>query len=219
MAMHKGRFITFEGPEKSGKSTQAKLLSAYLKSMGYKTIFIREPGSTKIGEKIRKLLLDKRHTDMSSMTEMLLYVASRAQLVEERVRPAIKKGYIVLCDRFGDSTLAYQGFGCGLDIAAIKRICSLATGGIKPDMTFLLDSRASYENLKYHKTPDRIELRPDAFHSRVRRGYFVLARLEPRRIKIIRVAEDKSVTQAKIRKMVDKCLLKTSSDKKAPYLF
>ena len=211
-----GRFITFEGPEKSGKSTQAKLLSAYLKSRGYNAIFIREPGSTKIGEKIRKLLLDKRHADMSSMTEMLLYVASRAQLVEERIRPALKKGCIVLCDRFGDSTLAYQGFGCGLEIETIKRICILATGGIKPNMTFLLDSRTSYANLKHHRSPDRIELRPDAFHSRVRQGYFVLARQEPRRIKIIKVAGDISVTQTKIRKMVDKCLLKTSSDKKAP---
>ena len=147
---------------------------------------------------------------MSSMTEMLLYVSSRAQLVEERIRPALKKRRIVLCDRFSDSTIAYQGFGCGLDITTIKRICSLATGGIKPDMTFLLDSRTSYENLKYHKSPDRIELRPDAFHSRVRRGYFVLARQEPKRIKIIKVADDISVTQAKIRNMVDKCLLKTS---------
>ena len=205
-----GRFITFEGPEKSGKSTQAKLLSAYLKSAGYNTIFVREPGSTKIGEKIRKLLLDKKHTDMSSMAEMLLYAAARAQLVQERIVPALKKGCIVLCDRFSDSTLAYQGFGCGLDITTIKKICSLATGGIKPDMTFLLDSRTSYANLKNHRSPDRIELRPDAFHSRVRRGYFVLARQEPRRIKIIKVAEDISATQVKIRKMVDACLLKTS---------
>jgi len=205
-----GRLITFEGPEKSGKSTQVKLLSAYLESRGYNTIFIREPGSTKIGEKIRKLLLDKRSTDMSSMAEMLLYAAARAQLVEERIRPALKNGCIVLCDRFSDSTMAYQGFGCGLEIETIKKICSLATGGIKPDMTFLLDSRTSYENLKHNKTPDRIELRPDAFHSRVRQGYFVLARLEPRRIKIIQVADDISVTQAKIRKMVEKCLSKTS---------
>ena len=205
-----GRLITFEGPEKSGKSTQVKLLSAYLESRGYNTIFIREPGSTKIGEKIRKLLLDKRSTDMAFMAEMLLYAAARAQLVEERIRPALKNGCIVLCDRFSDSTIAYQGFGCGLEIRTIKKICSLATGGIKPDMTFLLDSRTSYENLKHNKTPDRIELRPDAFHSRVRQGYFMLARLEPRRIKIIRVADDINVTQAKIRKMVEKCLSKRS---------
>jgi len=122
-----GRLITFEGPEKSGKSTQVKLLSAYLESRGYNTIFIREPGSTKIGEKIRKLLLDKRSTDMSSMAEMLLYAAARAQLVEERIRPALKNGCIVLCDRFSDSTMAYQGFGCGLEIETIMGVSCSAT--------------------------------------------------------------------------------------------
>ncbi len=212
--MNRGKFITFEGPEKSGKSTQAQLLSEFLKREGFDTIFLREPGSTKIGEKIRDILLDTSHSEMSEMTEMLLYMSARAQLVDEIIKPAIKKGTIVLCDRFLDSTLAYQGYGCGLDKKAILSVGKLATFGLKPDLTFLLDFWASSENLKNQKMPDRIEMRPDAFHSRVRKGYFDMALKEPGRIKIIKVEENQDDTQAKIRGIVLKCLLQKSSVKK-----
>src|SRR5512135_3228290 len=108
--MKKGVFITFEGPEKSGKSTQAKLLCAYLKKKGFKTLFIREPGSTPIGEKIRRVLLDKKNLEMALTTEMLLYMAARAQVIQEVIVPALKEGAVVVCDRFLDSTIAYQGY-------------------------------------------------------------------------------------------------------------
>ncbi|MBI5873043.1 MAG: dTMP kinase [Candidatus Omnitrophica bacterium] len=214
--MKRGLFITFEGPEKSGKSTQAGLLSGYLKGLGFKTIFVREPGSTGIGEKIRGILLDIKHTEMSEMTEMFLYMAARAQLVSEVITPALKKGYIVLCDRFLDSTLAYQGYGCGLDKDVIIKAGRWATSGLEPDLTLLLDFWASSANLKNHKSPDRIEMRPSAFHQKVRRGYFQLAKKQPRRIKVVQVERTKEQTQAKIREIVSTCLLKISSAKTAP---
>ncbi len=205
--MKPGKFITFEGPEKSGKSTQAKLLSEHLKAEGYKVIFLREPGSTEIGERIRQILLDTRHQGMSEMTEMLLYMAARAQIVEELIKPSLKKGFIVLCDRFLDSTLAYQGYGCGLDKNSILSVGRLATSGIRPDLTLLLDFWACSENLKNHKAPDRIEMRPHSFHDKVRRGYFELAKKFPRRIRIVKVEDKIETTQDKIREIVLKCLL------------
>lgn len=212
----KGKFITFEGPEKSGKSTQAKLLCVYLKKRGYPAVFVREPGSTRIGEKIRKVLLDKKNTEMAEEAEMLLYMAARAQLVAEVIRPALERGSIVLCDRFLDSTVAYQGYGCGLDIGLIKEVGRLATGGLAPDLTLLLDFSKSSAHLKNHKSPDRIESRCDAFHRKVKRGYFKLAGKEPGRIKIVTVAGDRNETQRLIREIVEQCLLKRSSAKRTP---
>jgi dTMP kinase len=207
----KGRFITFEGPEKSGKSTQAKLLGAYLKKCGYKTLLIREPGATSIGEKVRDILLDKKNLEMTLSTEMLLYMAARSQLIEQVIRPALQKGVMVLCDRFLDSTIAYQGYGGGLDKEVIRRVGAFATGGIRPDLTILLDFWRSAEHLKNHGAPDRIEMRSEAYHRRVKKGYFALARREPRRIKIVRVAESRQETQRMIREIVGQCLLKRSS--------
>jgi dTMP kinase len=189
----KGRFITFEGPEKSGKSTQAKLLSAYLKKRGYETLLIREPGTTSIGEKVRRVLLDKKNLEMSLATEMLLYMAARSQLIEQVIRPAL------------------QGYGGGLDKEVIRRVGVFATAGIRPDITILLDFWRSAEHLKNHDAPDRIEMRSEAYHRRVKEGYFALARREPRRIKIVRVAESRQETQRRIREIVDQCLLKRSS--------
>ncbi len=210
--MKRGIFITFEGAEKSGKSTQARLLCAYLRRRGRKTLFIREPGSTVIGEKIRRVLLDRRHDRMSVPAEMLLYMAARAQLVEEVIRPALAKGVVVVCDRFLDSTIAYQGFGCGLGVDVLRRIGRIATGGLTPDLTLLLDFRQSGQHLKNEKARDRIEARPDAFHRRVKRGYIVLARRSRRRIKVVRVRDDVRATQAHIRVLVDTCLSMRSSD-------
>jgi dTMP kinase len=211
----RGVFITFEGPEKSGKSTQAKLLSDYLESLGHKTIFVREPGSTKIGEKIRQILLDNDNDEMGLLTEMLLYSAARAQLIEEVIEPALDKGTVVLCDRFADSTLAYQGYGGGLGLNLIKQAGRVATGGIKPDLTLLLDFWQSAQHLKNQQEPDRIESRPEAYHERVRKGYFALARQEPGRIKVVRVRESRNDTQKEIRKLVHRCLSKKYSDKKS----
>lgn len=199
----KGKLITFEGSEGSGKSTQSELLCGYLNTQGFDVLHLREPGGTNISEKIRRILLDSRNGSMSAVCEMLLYMSSRAQVVDEVIKPAITQGKVVICDRFLDSTLAYQGYGLGMDITLIKKIGDFVTQGIKPDLTILLDVSLK-KGLGYranHK--DRIEQRPLAYHSCVRKGYFQLARLEPERIKVIKVDEDKSVTQKKIRNLVD----------------
>lgn len=207
----RGMFITFEGPEKSGKSTHARLLEKYLRGRGYATLFVREPGSTRTGERIRRILLDKKAQGMSVFCEMLLYMAARAQLADEAIRPALEKGVVVLCDRFLDSTIAYQGYGCGLDIAVIKEIGSRIVGDLTPDLTLLLDFCESTHRLRRTSSRDRIEMRPDAFHRRVREGYRRLSREEKGRIKIVSVLSDKSQTQDSIRKIVDICLSRKSS--------
>ncbi len=202
----KGKFITFEGSEGSGKSTQSKLLYQYLKRKGFKVVCLREPGGTKISEKIRKILLDSKNDSITPMSEMLLYMAARAQLVSEIIKPALKNGKIVVCDRFLDSTIAYQGYGLGLDIQLIKCIGEFVTSGIKPDLTIFLDLPLK-KGLKHRQhSKDRIEKRSLAYHSRVLKGYFKLAALEPKRIRIVKVDKDKNKTQAEIRKLVDRFL-------------
>ncbi|MDD5005274.1 MAG: dTMP kinase [Candidatus Omnitrophica bacterium] len=204
----KGKFITFEGPEKSGKSTQAKLLKKYLSKKGFSCLFIREPGSTTLGEKIRKILLDKRNTHITHTAEMLLYMAARAQIINKIIEPALKKGQIVICDRFLDSTIVYQGYGLGMDISLIKEIGEFVTRGIKPDITILLDLGAKESLFKENHKKDRIELRSRGYHNKVRKGYLALAEKYPRRIKIVCVQDNVFSTQKEIRKVVDKCLLK-----------
>ena len=197
----KGKFITFEGSEGCGKSTQSRLLYQYLKNKGYNVVYLREPGGTKIGEKIRKILLaPKNH--ISPICETFLYMAARAQLVSEIIRPALSKRKVVICDRFLDSTVAYQGFGLGMDIKFIKYMGNFATEGINPDLTILMDLplKSGLAHRKYSK--DRIERRSLTYHSRVRKGYLELAHLEPKRIKVVKVDTDKNKTQEKIRKLV-----------------
>ncbi|OGX18875.1 MAG: dTMP kinase [Omnitrophica WOR_2 bacterium RBG_13_44_8b] len=201
----KGVFITFEGSEGCGKSTQSKLLYEYLKKKGKRVIYLREPGGTGISEKIRDVLLEPRN-HISGECEMLLYMAARAQLVEEIIRPALDKDKIVICDRFLDSTVAYQGYGLGMDIGFIKKIGRLTTCGITPDLTILLDLPVK-KGLQHRKSnKDRIERRNLAYHLRVRNGYLALARLEPKRVKIVAIEKDKSVTQSKIRKLADRVI-------------
>ncbi len=202
----KGKFITFEGSEGSGKSTQAKMLLKYLKRRKIPAILIREPGSTKISEKIREILLDTKNKSMCDEAEMLLYMAARAQLVKEVIIPALKKGKVVICDRFLDATICYQGYGAGLDIEFIKKVGRFSTGGIKPDLTFLLDIDTKEGLRRAGKYKDRIEQKNLPYHKRVRKGYLHLQRLEPKRIKLILVAENKTKTQATIRKFIDKLL-------------
>jgi len=200
----KGLFITFEGSEGCGKSTQSRLLYAYLKSKGYPAVYLREPGGVVISEKIREILLDCKNKFMSPACEMLLYMAARAQVVTEIINPALLKGKIVICDRFMDSTVAYQGFGLGMDIGFIKAVGNFATTGIKPGLTFFLDLPLK-KGLEYRKScRDRIEERSLAYHKRVMEGYRRLAHLEPKRIKVVKVDKDKLITQGKIRQI---CLL------------
>ena len=202
----KGKFITFEGSEGCGKSTQSMLLYRYLKGRGFKVVYLREPGGTKVSEKLRKILLDPKNDSLTPMAEMLFYMAARAQVVSEIIKPALKKGNIIICDRFMDSTIAYQGYGLRIDIKLIKYAGEFATSGIKPDLTILMDLPLK-DGLKHRQnTKDRIEKRTLAYHTRVLKGYFKLARLEPKRIKIVKVHQDKNKTQSEIRRLVDRFL-------------
>lgn len=206
LSKDRGRFITFEGSEGCGKSTQSKLLYLYLKRKGYRVIYLREPGGSKIGEKIRKILLDAKNNAMSSECELLLYMAARAQLANQVIKPALSRGMIVICDRFLDSTIAYQGYGLGLSVRLIKKMGIFATERIKPDLTILLDLSTRKGLAACGRQKDRIEKRSLAYHCRVRSGYLKLASLEPKRIKIVQVSEDKDKTQAKIRELILKYL-------------
>lgn len=201
----KGKFITFEGSEGTGKSTHSRLLARYLRRKGYRVILLREPGCTAISEKIRSILLDNGNKSITPLCETLLYMAARAQLAEKVIAPALLEGKIVICDRFMDSTIAYQGYGLGIDIKAIKYIGNFSSGGIRPDLTIFLDL-AVKKALGCRRLKDRIEKRSLSYHERVRQGYLKLALLEPGRIKIIKVHDDKSATQKNVRKMVDKFL-------------
>jgi dTMP kinase len=183
----KGKFITFEGSEGSGKSTQIALLHKYLKRKGKSIVFIREPGATNIGEKIRQVLLDVKSAGMNDICETFLYMAARAQLVEEVIRPALAQGKIVLCDRFLDSTSVYQGYGNGVDLKLIESMGKAATQGVNPDITFFFDLDAGKGLSRLKRKKDRIERRSLAYHRRVRAGYQALAKKDPERIKLIAV--------------------------------
>ena len=181
----RGLFITFEGPEGSGKSTHSKMLCDFLKRRGHRVLYTREPGGTAIGEKIRKVLLDPKNRDMDAICEMLLYMAARAQIIKEKILPALKRGRIVICDRFMDATLAYQGYAGGLDIKIINNIGNLATKAISPDITFLLDIETKKGLLRLRNHRDRMERKSLAYHKKVRKGYLTIAKKQRQRINII----------------------------------
>ncbi len=188
-------FLTFEGLDFSGKTTQAKLVVEKFKSppsssglLPRAVQFIREPGGTRISERLREILLDKKNLELSQMTELLLFSASRAQLVEEVILPALQRGETVVCDRYYDSTTAYQGHGRGLDLSTIRRINAAATFGLKPDLTVLVD--IPVEEIERRKAVaglpfDRMESSGRAFYEKVRRGYLEIARDEPGRFVVV----------------------------------
>lgn len=182
-------FITFEGPDGCGKSTQIARLEEYLSRQGQTLYRTREPGGSDIGEKIREVLHDLKNTSMSPTAEILLYSASRAQLVAEKIRPALERGEIVLCDRFYDSTFAYQGFGHGLDIAILRQITEFATGGLKPDLTIYLEcdpEEGLKRRMKDKKAEwNRLDEMALSFHQRVHEGYHTLIAAEPDRWVIV----------------------------------
>jgi dTMP kinase len=202
----KGQFISFEGSEGSGKSTQAALVHDYLRKKGIPVLLLREPGGVKISETVRALLLDVKNTDMTKESETLLYMASRAQLVEEILKPALKKGTVVLCDRFLDSTIAYQGYGNGVNIEAIKKIGAFATQGIGPGLTLLFDIDTEKGLSRTNAVKDRIELRSLDYHKKVRKGYLAIAKKEPRRVRVIKVNQGKEEIFAIVQKYIDKFL-------------
>lgn len=175
-------FVTFEGPEGSGKTTQLKLLAEWLREQGYDVLATREPGGTAISEAIRAILLDPTHTEMQPEAEILLFSAARAQIVAQVIRPHLERGGMVLCDRYADSTLAYQGYGRGLDLDILRAITAFATGGLVPDLTIYLDV-AIEEGLQRKSAQEwnRLEAQALAFHQRVRDGYLEMAAGEPDR--------------------------------------
>ncbi|MEI7998212.1 MAG: dTMP kinase [Candidatus Omnitrophota bacterium] len=202
----KGKFITFEGSEGSGKSTQSGMVLEYLKSKKLPVMLLREPGGVKISEKIRKILLDVKSKGMGDECETLLYMAARAQLVKEVLKPALDQGKIVLCDRFLDSTIAYQGGGNGVDGMTIEKIGRFAVGGIKPNLTLLFDINTKEGLSRTNAQKDRIELRPLEYHNRVRQGYLTLAKKEPRRIKVISVNAPKEIIFERVKTYIDKII-------------
>ena len=197
----RGRFVTLEGPEGAGKSTQIPLLAAWLEQQGHHVVSTRNPGGTAIGAQIRKVVLDAANTAMLPMAELLLYAADRAQHVNEVVEPALAAGHLVLCDRFGDSTMAYQGYGRGLDRETIRRLNDMATGGLVPDLTLLLDLpvETGLARVARARESDRLEIEAIAFHERLRAGYLAIACQEPGRFVVVDAGLEPSAVQAALR--------------------
>ena len=190
--MTSGRFITFEGMDGCGKTTQLRILANMLRESGRPVVETVEPGGTEIGQQIRRILLDPANSAIHPRTELLLYFGSRAQNVEQVIRPALAAGRTVLCDRFTDSTLVYQGCGRGLDSSVVLDLDRIACQGLKPDVTVLIDidletslARARRRNQRTDSSESRIDEESHAFHERVRRGYLALAEREPERFKVI----------------------------------
>ena len=193
----RGRFITFEGGEGVGKSTQIRRLAAQLGKLGIETLCVRVPGGTELGERIRRILADTEGEPPTGRSEALLFLAARAQLVEKKLRPALERGAWVLSDRFSDSTIAYQGYGRGLPVETLERINDFACAGLRPDMTILLEvprevalSRMRARESARGVGPDRMELAGDAFHARVVEGFRRLAAAEPGRFATIDASGD-----------------------------
>jgi dTMP kinase len=199
-------FVTFEGPEGCGKSTQIRLLTAHLREQGFDILHTREPGSTPIGERVRAILLDPAHTEMQPATEFLLFSAARAQHVVQVIRPHLARGGVVLCDRYADSSLAYQGYGHQLDLEELRVITQFATGGLVPDLTFCLD--VPVEVGLRRKTGgsgdawNRMEQKEIAYHERVRRGYLTMAAEDPSRWVVVDATRKVDSVQATIRDAV-----------------
>jgi len=198
-------FITFEGPDGSGKTYQMALLNEYLKEKGFPTLATREPGGTSIGDQIREILHNLDNTSMHPRTEILLFQASRAQHVEQVILPHIKLGEIVLCDRFADSTLAYQGYGHRVDLKTLKLIVEFATGGLKPDLTLLLDLDVGEGLQRREKGGDwnRLDAYDLGFHQRVREGYIQLMKADPGRWVRTDASQPPEIVQGDIRIAVD----------------
>jgi dTMP kinase len=193
-----GPFITFEGGEGCGKSTQARLLQDKLEQQNISVVLTREPGGTSLGAEIRKLLKEKRRSSISPQAELFLFVASRVQLLAELIRPALEETKVVICDRFTDSTLVYQGYGRGLDLTTVETVNNMATENLKPDLTILLDMSPEQGLARKQSLKDRFELEDLSFHHRVREGYLKMAAAEPDRWLLI----DASLPERKIAEII-----------------
>ncbi|MCA9951115.1 MAG: dTMP kinase [Anaerolineales bacterium] len=198
-------FITFEGPEGSGKTTQIKLLTPFLQKQGFAVVATREPGGTSIGDQIRVILHAVGNREMQPISEVLLYSASRAQLVRELVQPALRDGKIVLCDRFADSTIAYQGYGRGLSLPDLQALTKIATGGLQPDLTLFLDIDVELGLARRVSGGDemnRLDLETVAFHQRVRAGYHQQMQADPQRWVVVDANRSPELVQIDLRQII-----------------
>lgn len=205
-------FITLEGVEGSGKTTQLPLLAEYLQGQGYNVLTTREPGGTPVGDQIRRVLLDLKNTSMLPRTEILLFQASRAQLVEEVIKPQLARGGIILCDRYADSTLAYQGYGYQVvDLEQLRHAVLFATSGLKPDLTLFLDVDVEMGLRRRNKDGDlnRLDVYRLEFYQRVRAGYHELIHLEPQRWVVVDASQTLEAVQETMRKVVMASLKKS----------
>ena len=203
--MKKGLFITFEGADGCGKSTQLNLLSDYLKNKGYEVIVTREPGAKGLGERIREILLNY-DGDVSDRCESFLFLADRAQHIDTVVNPAIEQGKIVLCDRHTDSSVAYQGYGRGLLIDRINMLNDLAVNGRKPDMTFVFDVDVETSMSRVGSVKDRMESAGMEFFNRVRNGYLEIAKQEPQRVKVLDAKKSIDEIHQNVVKLIEELL-------------
>ena len=197
----RGVFVTFEGGDGVGKSTHIRYVANELRRVGREVVCLREPGGTGIGESLRAMVLDPDNGEISSEAELLMYEAARAQLVREVIRPALERGAVVLCDRFSDSTIAYQAYGRGLPLDFVRRANAFATGGIVPDRTILLvlgNTRKSLARATGAGAGDRMEQAGEVFHSRVNRAFLKLAKRDPKRIRIVRSSSSRKATAAAV---------------------
>ncbi|MFB6357116.1 MAG: dTMP kinase [bacterium] len=204
-------FISFEGPEGSGKTTQAELLAEFLEERGHTVNLTREPGGTSLSEKIRDLLLDPDHEDMNARTELFLYLAARSQHVSEKIQPALDRGEVVICDRFTDASLVYQGIGRDLGLKRVRELNQFATNDLEPDLTFILDvpmEQGLSEARKRSRTRwntqegDRMEQETDEFHASVRDGYRKIAEKNPQRYSVLTRKDSIDDTQKQVRERV-----------------
>lgn len=195
-------FITLEGPEGSGKTSQLPALAHYLRDAGYEVLVTREPGGTAVGDQIREVLMSLKNVAIVPRTEILLFLAARAQHVDSLIRPALEAGKLVLCDRFSDSTLAYQGYGHKTDLETLRSLLSFSTGGLIPDLTLLLDLpvEIGFERKRDNSVEwNRLDAYDQAFHERVRQGYLDLAAAEPARWIVIDATKSKNEVQLAMR--------------------
>ena len=205
--MQRGLFITFEGADGCGKTTQIKLVKDYLEKSGYEVVLTREPGAKGLGEKIREILLNYDGI-VSDRCESFLFLADRAQNIDTIVNPAVEKGKIVLCDRHIDSTVAYQGYGRGLNLERINKLNLLATDGRVPDLTIVFDIDVETSMQRVGKEKDRMESAGIEFHNRVRNGYLEIAKNEPERVKVVDGREGIEKVFENVKDLINKTLQK-----------